>query len=345
MISLRIRSPNGTAACSLRQDATLFDLGVKIEEIAAIAAGQQELRTGFPPKPIAAGAAPETSLSSLGIRSGDSIVVARSTSTKTTASLAKPEPRASQNAPMPSAASFKSDEVAHHSTGPTSSAQTNSPQFVEADGGYVVLRVVPDDNSCLFTAVSLVLNPYSPPDPAALRQIVGDAIKADSVTYNEVLLGRPATDYVETILSPKSWGGAIELAILSDHYQAEIMSFDVQTGRVDKFGEGSGYQNCVLIVYSGIHYDALTFSFAPPTATLFPPDLSFDTTIFANPVDPSIFAAATRLVETLRKSHSYTDTATFSLRCEVCREAIKGEKEARQHASRTGHQSFGEYDG
>lgn len=63
---------------------------------------------------------------------------------------------------------------------------------------------------------------------------------------------RPATDYVETILSPKSWGGAIELAILSDHYQAEIMSFDVQTGRVDKFGEGSGYQNCVLIVYSGI---------------------------------------------------------------------------------------------
>lgn len=99
------------------------------------------VRTGFPPKPIAAGAAPETSLSSLGIRSGDSIVVARSTSTKTTASLAKPEPRASQNAPMPSAASFKSDEVAHHSTGPTSSAQTNSPQFVEADGGYVVLRV------------------------------------------------------------------------------------------------------------------------------------------------------------------------------------------------------------
>ena len=80
-------------------------------------------------------------LSSLGIRSGDSIVVARSTSTETTASLAKPEPRASQNAPTPSAASFKSDEVARNSIGPTSSAQTNSPQFVEADGGYVVLRV------------------------------------------------------------------------------------------------------------------------------------------------------------------------------------------------------------
>ncbi|GAA5993554.1 hypothetical protein JCM5350_002802 [Sporobolomyces pararoseus] len=342
MISLRIRSPSGTTSCSVSDDATLSDLRGKIAELTSIPSDQQDLRTGFPPKPIGAGVSRDIPLKEIGIRSGDSIIVAQSASTNSTnSSSSTPAPPSTSNATP----SVSSAQKTTQSVPDISSTPSAAPQFVETDGGFLVLRVVPDDNSCLFTAVSLGFHPSSPPNPSALRKIVADSIRSNPFTYSEVLLGRPPKDYIETILSPKSWGGAIELSILSAHYQSEIWSIDVQTGRIDKFGEGNGYQNCILVVYSGIHYDALTFSFAPPSATPFSPDLSFDTTIFPLPLDPNTLSAAQRLVESLRKSHSYTDTATFTLRCEVCREAIVGEKEARQHATQTGHQRFGEYGG
>jgi ubiquitin thioesterase OTU1 len=41
---------------------------------------------------------------------------------------------------------------------------------------------------------------------------------------------------------------------------------------------------------------------------------------------------------------SYTDTATFALRCGQCRTPLKGEKDATKHAKETGHTQFVEYD-
>lgn len=86
--------------------------------------------------------------------------------------------------------------------------------------------------------------------------------------------------------------------------------------------------------------------------------------------------AAQRLVAQLRAQHAYTDTATFTcvphpvtvrtadggvsplvllahpsaavthrLKCGDCGRALKGEKEAREHAASSGHTSFTEYDG
>jgi ubiquitin thioesterase OTU1 len=58
----------------------------------------------------------------------------------------------------------------------------------------------------------------------------------DPVTFSDVFLERPNEDYAKWILLPKSWGGAIELAILSDHYSTEIAAFDVSTTRMDCYG-------------------------------------------------------------------------------------------------------------
>ncbi|KPV75791.1 uncharacterized protein RHOBADRAFT_35543, partial [Rhodotorula graminis WP1] len=209
---------------------------------------------------------------------------------------------------------------------------------------------VPDDNSCLFRAVGLVLSPGERDVASTLRQVVARAIQADeassSSSYSEAVLGRPPAEYVETILEPSSWGGAIELAVFARHFATEIWSVDVQTGRVDRFGEGDGYEQFALIVYSGIHYDALTFSFAPPEpSTSFPPpNLDFDTTVFPR-YREHLLDAALALVAQLRAQHAYTDTASFTLKCGECGTALKGEKEARQHAESSGHTSFTEYDG
>lgn len=142
---------------------------------------------------------------------------------------------------------------------------------------------------------------------------------------------RPVEEYISAISKPQTWGGAIELSIFSNHFNTEISSFDVQSGRIDRFGEGKYQQRCILI-YSGIHYDALSLS--PSKGA---PD-EFHTTVF--PVhDDSVLDAARKLVEGLKGRHYFTDTATFDLRCGVCGIGLKGEKGAREHAMSTGRES------
>ena len=70
------------------------------------------------------------------------------------------------------------------------------------------------------------------------------------------------SQYIAAILKPLTWGGAIELGILAAHYNTEIASVDVETGRIDRFSppdSGGGSMRCILI-YSGIHYDAATLA-------------------------------------------------------------------------------------
>ena len=78
----------------------------------------------------------------------------------------------------------------------------------------------------------------------------------------------PPHKYVDTITKPNSWGGAIELTVLAAHYNTEITSIDVESGRIDHYtppSHDSGIiptstkTRCILI-YSGIHYDAVSLA-------------------------------------------------------------------------------------
>ena len=60
-----------------------------------------------------------------------------------------------------------------------------------------------------------------------------------------------------SLQEPDTWGGAIELAILSFVYCTEIVSLDVQTARMDVYGQGEGYVTRVFVLYTGKHYDAM----------------------------------------------------------------------------------------
>jgi ubiquitin thioesterase OTU1 len=130
---------------------------------------------------------------------------------------------------------------------------------------------------------------------------------------------RPRDEYIRTILSPNSWGGAIELTILASHYGIEITSIDVETGRVDNFGPadaGAGQSpSRALLIYSGIHYDAAVL--APERDA--PQE-------FCASVVPAVGVEGERMLEALRAlatrlraKRAYTNTATFELKCEVRR--------------------------
>lgn len=45
---------------------------------------------------------------------------------------------------------------------------------------------------------------------------------ADPITYHEAFLEKTNAEYCAWIVDPLRWGGAIELAILSEHYAREI---------------------------------------------------------------------------------------------------------------------------
>ncbi|CAN6230419.1 unnamed protein product, partial [Urochloa humidicola] len=205
--------------------------------------------------------------------------------------------------------------------------------------GAIVRRVIPSDNSCLFNAVGYVME-HNRNKASELRQVIAATVASDPVKFNEVFLGKPNEAYCAWILDPEKWGGAIELSILSEYYGREIAAYDIQTTRCDLYGQEKNYSERVMLIYDGLHYDALAMSPAEGAPE------EFDQTIFPVNHNRSIGPAeglALNLVKEAQRKRSYTDTANFTLRCGVCQIGVIGQKEAVEHAQATGHINFQEY--
>lgn len=167
-----------------------------------------------------------------------------------------------------------------------------------------------------------------------LRALVATTIQARPEVYNDAVLGMQRDLYCSKMNRADTWGGEIELNILSDHFKVGIKNIDCQTGHIYSYGEA--FHDVIYIVYSGIHYDAIALSPAQNA----PPD--WDQTQF--PVkDMAVEDAARELVSVLRKRSYFTDTSNFALRCKDCGVGLRGEKDAQAHAMLTRHVNFGEY--
>ncbi|CAI0379788.1 unnamed protein product [Linum tenue] len=187
--------------------------------------------------------------------------------------------------------------------------------------GTVVRRVIPSDNSCLFNAVGYVMDHNKNKAPE-LRQYCLLVLSWHKLPRDGVC------------------ACAIELAILADYYGREIAAYDIQTSRCDLYGQDKKYSERVMLIYDGLHYDALAMS---PVAEA--PE-EFDQTIFLVHRDRTVGPVeglALNLVKDQQRKRSYTDTANFTLRCGVCQIGVIGQKEDVEHAQATGHVNFQEY--
>ncbi|KAL8098634.1 OVARIAN TUMOR DOMAIN-containing deubiquitinating enzyme 2 [Apium graveolens] len=205
--------------------------------------------------------------------------------------------------------------------------------------GTIVRRVIPSDNSCLFNAVGYIME-HDKHKALELRQVIAATVASDPKKYSEAFLGKPNEEYCAWILNSEKWGGAIELSILAEYYGREIAAYDIQTTRCDLYGQGKNYQERVMLIYDGLHYDALAMS--PSDGA---PE-EFDQTIFAVRNDRTlghVEGLTQNLVKEQQRKRSYTDTSNFTLRCGVCQIGVVGQKEAVQHAEATGHVNFQEY--
>jgi len=345
MAPIRLRHPKGVTTLQIsfdRDEFTVQDLQQEIYAASDIFPSRQSLKAGYPPKVLTV--VPELPLASLGLKPGEQIIVSELPGAPNSFPQSNPatplSPSSRRSNDDPSAA--RRPTPAYTSSIPTSEplpSVSSGPDYVNMDGGVLIHKVVPDDNSCLFSALALIFKQDISKAPE-MRKIVAEGIRNDPETYTEAILGMPPSQYIAKILNPSAWGGAIELGILALHFQTEIASIDVETGRVDHFSasQDGGGMRCIVI-YSGIHYDAATLA---PTLdapsewhqTMFPVQLSGD---------DAVLVAAKKLADILRGKKAYTNTSTFDLKCEECGQGLKGEKGAQAHAEQTGHVRFGEY--
>ncbi|CAH1405302.1 unnamed protein product [Nezara viridula] len=282
---------------------TILELKQIISKFVNIPVNNMNLLIGFPPKPIDADFLHKT-LAEVNIKSGDTLIVEET---------AIPVPNPTKVFSPPDRPHVEEDKL---------------------DGGLLMRQVVPADNSCLFTSVGFVLGGKVDTTAGSyMRQIIAEQVASNEDQYSEAILGKPNKDYCQWILKPESWGGAIELAVLSSFYGIEIAVIDTMNGVINRFGEDKSYDYRVFLIFDGIHYDPL---YREPIE----PDGSIQTFFLTS--NDKVLKLAEELAHEAKTSKQYTDVNRFTLRCLECKTELTGQTQAQQHAQRTGHMNFGE---
>ncbi|XP_014473145.1 PREDICTED: ubiquitin thioesterase OTU1 [Dinoponera quadriceps] len=302
---LRVKTKSGQKVVNgLTPQDKAFQLKTKLAELTGVPAAALQVLVGFPPKPVNLDA--DTAIERIGIVSGDTLIV-------------------EEKRIMFNGEEQKFDDYSR-------SHIVDQESFADAPG-VLMKKVVPADNSCLFTSVGYVLNGKVDTSCANfMREIIANAVAADSEEYSEAFLGRPNAEYCKWILKSDSWGGAIELSILSKFYGLEIAVIDSINAIINRFGEDQHYAQRVFLIFDGIHYDPLYLE---------PLDGGCIQTIFPTE-DERMLLEAAELAREARSSRQFTDVQKFTLMCNDCKARLNGQIAAQQHAKDTGHKNFGE---
>ena len=354
---LRIRGPQGATQISLPDTATWSDL--KHEISTKTETPDFDLKYGYPPKPFNTESIENhVLLSDLPVKlEGEQLIVMpRNLQSQLNNPLGRPPPAPQAVKGLPSqsqvrppqhqAGDFPDQQLGlQRSKKKAGDVESDPPEIpVPALEGVMLLRVMPDDNSCLFRALSAAVLGSALDGMTELRSVVAQTIQSQPDLYTKGLLEKEPAEYCKWIQREDSWGGGIELSILSQHFDIEICSLNVQDLRVDRFNEGRGTR--CIVVYSGIHYDVCAvapYAGADPT--------EFDRKVFDvvrteqdGEMDGGALEAALELCKVLQGRHYFTDTHGFDISCGQCGQSGKGQQWAVEHARTTGHSSFTEPD-
>jgi len=240
------------------------------------------------------------------------------------------------------------------SPGDTIASPLTMEQFPQSGAPNAIRFEVPADNTCLFYSLYFLLHGNLDREKArCYRTIVSNKILTGSTGIPdfqpELMLGRPVDEYCAWIQSDDSWGGSIELAILSNHFRVCINAVDVKTLRIDRYpADGQYIEKSIFMLYDGIHYDALYLgqpeSSNSSSQKITQLDFSMKSGSQAQCLDfkDRVEQEMTKLAQILQIARQYTDTSNFNLRCGTCNNGFRSQNEALEHAKHTGHANFQE---
>jgi ubiquitin thioesterase OTU1 len=201
-----------------------------------------------------------------------------------------------------------------------------------------IQRYVNHDNSCLFSTISYLIDKENFNESSSLiyRLTIVDYIKENTKITND-LLGMDKEEYISKIENPSCWGGAIELKIFSDILETQIASIDIQSGRIDIFGETKDFTKRIYVLYNGIHYDPLVMNSIGNEE-----NLNSDITIF-EPEDYDKLIKFKDLAEKLKSDGKFVDLNNINnYKCCSCNEQFSEEADVYIHAQNNNHWKFDE---
>ncbi|KAI1454645.1 OTU-domain-containing protein [Annulohypoxylon moriforme] len=325
-MKIRYRAPSGPGNLELNDDTTVNQLLEALKS--SIGLDDFTVKYGWPPKGLGTDES-DVSVQSLGLhREMLTIAPLEKASAASTAPVTAPDIPPKLEPPKSKGRGVKDQQIS---------------VFMPETNSTLVLRVMPDDNSCLFTAVGGALRGIRSGsdeffNAEALRRIVVDHIRANPEKYNAVILGKNPEAYCRNMLRPDVWGGDIELSIISEVFQLEISVVDVKTGIVYRIGQGNNYEMRCVLVYSNIHYDRVAEIFVEGQEVL-----EFDVARWAVDSSDHIIIHAQEMCKKLKEEHHYyTDTSDFVVMCNECGWLGQGQKSLAEHALQTGHSDISE---
>ena len=185
---------------------------------------------------------------------------------------------------------------------------------------------VPGDNSCLFNAVNFAIN-QNMENPEIIRGIVTSEILSKPNIYNAAILEKDPIEYCEWISRGSSWGGGIELSILSIFFNVKIGVADINNTTIEFFGD---YNQVIYLLYNKVHYD------------VFYKEENGKITGVFNSNDEKAKEEILSICKELNKNQKNVDTKMYSMKCGQCNFLMKGLDEVIEHAKKTGHVNFSE---
>ena len=166
---LRVRTKTGVIKiANLTEQSSLAELKAAISTQANIDCSQVKILKGFPPKSLDTTNESET-LISHSIANGELLTIEESKDDSRTSSV-------------------------------TSSSQNNSTST--ATEGVLLRKVVPANNSCLFTSIHFVISNgiYDLDCQESMRQFIAQTVRSDTINFNEAILGKTNSEYCKWIM-------------------------------------------------------------------------------------------------------------------------------------------------
>ena len=247
---LRVRGPSGVTKTITAEDETLEKFCVRMQKLFST---EQKfvILSGFPLKPTSA---KSTDLISTFLRSGVAVTLKlqampskkRSATEKPATSKSPSYKKTATNTNNSTTWSCSACTFENSTTSRCEICQTKNEAFVSSSSSSSVgparQHKIPDDNSCLFHAVIHLLQLNKTTND--LRRAIARIVVKDSSQWSSAMLGKSRDEYVTFITDTTKWGGQVELNILSAIYCLEIATIDIQSGRLDIYGENQQVRSC-----------------------------------------------------------------------------------------------------
>lgn len=186
----------------------------------------------------------------------------------------------------------------------------------------LIVKKIPDDNSCLFHCLSLGI--YGNMNyTTQLRKQVSEFIMNHPEQYGDkaILDGKSIDEYCRWIEDYNSWGGYIEICIIPQIYEnVTIWICDILNDYIDKIGEG---EQVIVLLYTGVHYDLLEWK---GQYTFYNQDLEW------------LDKESHRIMSENKKTTF--DSRRAQIKCNICNGIFTGEAGISKHVMETSHSDF-----